>query len=814
MTTINDHRPLLGFDTETFLIDHTAQLPKIICLSQCFSPAEEGSGFHTSLTANATPDELRAEIVGIITDRTILKVNQAIAFDLGVFAANYPDLLPAIFDALDAEQFSCIQIREKLLNLTRTGDLGFLTLPDGSKSPIKYNLEALAKNYLGVDLSEDKSASDAWRMNYSIFDGIPLDQWPTGAKTYPIDDAAHPVKIWHLQELARNKMLAERGIDPFATESFRVMVDFCLKLMASHGVATDPEAVAKVEAMLAKELSPEKMNLIIEAGILRPGTPPKAKKGRVDTCPTCKGTGTDPNDAAPDSDPNHLDCPQCKGEKFVPQTTKGTEESVDTKKLKAHVEAFARKHNTDPCPACNGSGQVHMTGGTVNQFVACKTCGAKGVVPKVGEEPAVVVKFTPPSEKFPDGQLSVTSDWLNEYAHMDPLLAQYKHRQDLQKLVTTEIPRMKLNGVVAPVVYPQFDCLKETGRTSSFGYKPTAAKPALSATFNCQNVDPRVKNCYVPRPGMLLWSCDYSQMELGTLAQTCYRLFGHSVLRDKINAGVDVHGYTGAQLAYALDDDFRKLCIAIHGTPSPEQIAAVFLDLKKEPEGSEEFKFWKHWRKFAKPVNLGYPGGLGPKTFVTYAASEQYGVHVTKDEAETLRDLWKQTYPEMVDYFRYINNMCIDPYNKGFDEDAKEEYALYNYDSPFGLHRAGCDYCACANGLGLQTPSADGALTSIISVMRACYTGHRSTILAPVQGKRVCQPTMFVHDELIGEVVDDEHAHERLMEVKRLMIEAMRLVTPDVAVNANPCLMRRWDKAAEGVYDSDGRLTVWTPAKK
>ena len=241
--------------------------------------------------------------------------------------------------------------------------------------------------------------------------------------------------------------------------------------------------------------------------------------------------------------------------------------------------------------------------------------------------------------------------------------------------------------------------------------------------------------------------------------------------------------------------------------------------LKTQAETSDEFRFYKHWRKFAKPVNLGYPGGLGPSTFVTYAASEQYGVNVTEEEAKTLRELWKQTYPEMKDYFQHINRECIDPHNKGWDEENKKEYAKYAYTSPYGMYRAGCDYCACANGLGLQTPSADGALTSLIKLVEACFVPGFNAILGPAQGQTWLDaevwPLMFVHDEHIGEMANTgpaaDKVHARCMEIKRIMIESMAVVTPDVKPNANICLMRRWDKRAEPVFDTSGMIQVWEP---
>ena len=797
-------RPLKGFDTETHLIDQTSQLPPLVCLSTAEFRGEAMAS--NDLVVNADPGRLREDVSDLVSDRSCLRVGQSVAFDLGVFASNYPDLLPAIFEALDAEQFSCTMIREKLLNLATHGDLAMMKNPDGSNTPIRYNMEILALNYLGLDLSHEKNDADAWRTNYAIFDNVPVEQWPADAIRYAKDDAVHPVRIWLLQEEKRRKLIAERGIDPFVTESFRVLVDFVLKLLGSEGVPTDPEAVAAVEKAMAEALAPEKMGRLVASGILRPAGPGQALKikAHVEGCDKKKG----------------CTCPF--------KVSAPTEESVNKKALEDHVKAFAEAVNTIPCPTCGGTGTVPSVA-VPGVFNGCKACGASGRVPKpdLADDDRVTLLFTDPTDKFPNGQLSVTSDWLADYAALDPTLTQYKARQDLQKIVTTELPRMKLNGVLQSKVYPQYDCLKETGRTSSYGIKGTKDKPATAATFNSQNVDPRVRGCFVPEevgrtrkdgePEWVLWSCDLSQMELCTLAQACYKLFGFSTMRDKINAKIDLHAYTGAQLAFGMVPEFQKFGIAKHGNPTPQQVAEEFLAFKKEPDGSDLFKFYKHWRKFAKPVNLGFPGGLGAKTFVKYAAGEAYGVTVTRDEAEKFREVWKQTYPEMPEYFDYINHKCVDPHNKGWDEKAKEEYDLYCYDSPFGMHRAGCDYCACANGLGLQTWSADGALAGLISVVRACLTGYGSELLGPVggvSGFRPVVPLMFIHDEIVGKVILDERTHDRMMEVRRLMIEGLRVVCPDVLVNANPCLMRRWNKFAEPVYGEDGKLKIWEPAKE
>lgn len=410
------------------------------------------------------------------------------------------------------------------------------------------------------------------------------------------------------------------------------------------------------------------------------------------------------------------------------------------------------------------------------------------IVKRLCDNHGIEVEMTSPSDTYPEGTVSTKADFIDRIAHLHPALEEYKMRQKLQKLVTTELPRMEWNGQTAPVIHPMYDVLKETGRTSSYASK-------MFPSFNCQNVDPRVRNCIVPRPGHYLFSIDYSQMELGTLAQRCIDLFGYSIMADKINKGYDLHAYLGSQIAKATDDEFGK-----KAPEDDDECYLKFLKLKSS-EDEEDKKFFKHYRTLAKPTGLGYPGGLGAETMTTYAKGG-YGVSLTIEEAENLREVWLDTFKEMRDYFRYINKDCIDPV---FSSPADGDF--YCYTTPFGLYRPNCVYCAAANGVGLQSPSAEGAILSVINVVRASLDPALDSIL---YGN--IRPILFIHDEIVGEVRISEYTTPSVREAARIMVESMRVVTPDVEPKAEPALMLRWDKSAEPVFDDSGSLIPWTPS--
>jgi len=747
---MDENQHVIGFDTETELMGPENLTPAIVCIS-----VSQGENQH--LASIADPKDMGLdETIDLILEDDAIKVGCNTAYDLAVICAHRPELFPVVFKALEEGKFADIIIREKLLNLTSHGQLEFIELP-GHVQPLSYSLASQVKHYLGVDLSEDKNSPDSWRKNYKELADIPSAQWPQDAYSYAVDDAVYPERIWYLQEEKRREQIEQTGIDPFKVERFRTEVSFCLYLLSARGMAVNAEEKARIEDMLQRELAPEKLALLVEHKILRPGTSPQpyanGSKKHVKGCPK-KWTTEDGQEV-------ECDCP--------PKMTRGSKESINKTKLQAYVRKLAAKN------------------------------------------PDIELRYTAPTDKFPEGQLQVNAEWLTDFAYLDPTLEQYQARQKLQKLVTTEIPRMnwtdeKGETVSAHVVHPCFDVLKKTGRTSSFASKNYPS-------FNCQNVDPRVRNCLEARDGFLLFSSDYSQMELVTLGQKLMDLFGSSVLADKINENKDVHAYLGAQIAYLSDEQFRAICLE-EGCDSPDKIYDAFQECKGC--GIPEIEaFHKNYRTLAKPTGLGYPGGLGPDTFRKYAKAT-YGVVVDLQQATQLRDVWHQTFPEMKAYFNWITTQCEDTRNgpkivkkivKGVEREVKQ--SRYAYTSPMGLYRAGCDYCAAANGAGLQTPGAEGALQGLVNVVRACYDPSRESVL---HGRVF--PLLFVHDEIIGEVVDDDMKHECCQEIARLMIEGLKTVTPDMTVKAAPVLMRKWDKRADPVFDENGKLTVWEPKEK
>ena len=168
-------------------------------------------------------------------------------------------------------------------------------------------------------------------------------------------------------------------------------------------------------------------------------------------------------------------------------------------------------------------------------------------------------------------------------------------------------------------VNASYNPVVNTGRTS-------CRKP------NVQN-QPRiggVRECWVPRSGMVYVQADYSIAELCALAQCCIFMGVESQMGMALNEGRDLHLDLAAKIMGISYDDA----------------------LVKRDAGD---KVVKNARQMAKVANFGIPGGLGVASLVTFAKAA-YGVVLTESQAKALKQEWLKAYPEMQAYFRYVRD--------------------------------------------------------------------------------------------------------------------------------------------------------------
>jgi len=387
----------------------------------------------------------------------------------------------------------------------------------------------------------------------------------------------------------------------------------------------------------------------------------------------------------------------------------------DTPKERAQALLWVDKH-----------GEEHIRTGLLRKLVKI-TCEEKDL-----DIPYVVSKKPRDPKKPPN--ISTSKETLNDLKDHIPLAEAYLERQASQKLLNTFLPLLEK----APVVHTRYVPVVSTGRSSSAGP-------------NVQNLPraPGIRESFVARWGKVLSSCDFSVLELRTLAQVCHTLGWHSDLREAFIAGRDPHDELGAD------------------------IAAMVTDLSEEP------------RQLAKGGNFGVPGGLGPETFQKFLRVYAKGP-VPLSVCKVIINLTKNKWSEFPTFFRYVSNLRSGEW--------------HNVVCPVtGFVRGQARYTAACN-THFQGLAAYGAKGALYEVVKACHTNPALAGSYPIA---------FIHDEILSEH-PEECAEQHASIIAEIMRSAMvKHATPDVPQVVKPTLMFRWHKKAKPVFDDEGNLVPW-----
>lgn len=340
----------------------------------------------------------------------------------------------------------------------------------------------------------------------------------------------------------------------------------------------------------------------------------------------------------------------------------------------------------------------------------------------------------------------------------DPVLVAYAEHSRLGSYLSKDIMALSV-GLHDGKIHTRFEPILETGRTAS-----TAP--------NVQNFPrkPGARECIIPRPGSVFVCADYAGAELSTLAQVCVWLFGASTLAETINAGLDPHLRLASEIlgvSYDMAKEVKASGIA-RGGIAPDDVSRA--------------------RQTAKVANFGLPGGLGPATLVYYAW-QSYHVRLTLDQATHLRDLWRETYPEMRLYHEWV------------DHQIRTEGRLVQAMS--GRIRGKVTFTSACNTM-FQGLAADMAKDAGWRILREQVVDPFS----PLAGTRTVN---FIHDEFVLEA-DPEDGHYLDLCAQGLadcMTGAARTWCPDVRIGVEPYATMRLSKDAGRRVDDAGRLVAW-----
>lgn len=784
-------RPV-GLDLETFLFgpEH-GSLPPPVCASLAWR--DDDGEVHSWLVAACEP-EFDPLLEGVLRDPEALVVGANVSFDLGVLARRRPALAPAVYDAVHAGRVRDVQIRERLLRISTVGEPDEEEDEEGGTRKVKTSLADLVLAYTGRDRFGEKE--DGWRLRYAELAALKAAEYPEEARAYAMQDAVDALLVFEGQ-------LRRPGTT--ATEELHCAAALALAHATDAGMALDPGRTRALHAGVRGQLEPAtSAPLMLAAGILRPGHDGQPyANGSQDHAEGCDGSGCACAGFGVTSKGNRRHARGCPRPRCAcpPRMTAPEAPSIDEARLHERVlEACAR-----------ADVEVALSDGGV------EARGAERL-------PAKVWSWDPSLRDPKSGKpryVSTGGDFLHELAALDDALAEYRLRKRLQKAEAFLARCLEAVEAGHPSIHPNYSILKASGRTSAWGARRGAevgSKDMPLPSLNVQQVPnpPKVKregmeflqgldvrSVFEPRPGTVYVNADYSSLELVTVAQVTHNLFGDrlpSRHREIINSGRNCHTYLGAQILYergdARDPSVRRFREDADVRAAVRRGDRTYLHdaFARYSTGTDaERKCFKRYRNTAKPVGLGFPGGLGPRK-MAYKIFPQYDLEATVEECQELRMLWLDAYPEMRAYFRHVQETLLDPAT-----------GLHWYEFA-GFERRACTYTAAANGGAMQTPGAFVAKMALAMLDRAIHDPSARSILYGA-----ARLVGFFHDEVLLEVPDDAAAHDRAEEVGRIMVEAEAVYCPDVRGEAVPLLTRRWCKDAEPRRDAWGRLVSWEP---
>jgi hypothetical protein len=178
-------------------------------------------------------------------------VGANVAYDMGCLAAADPGLLPLIFKVYAEHRVFDILIAQALHAIAE-GNLGQdprdgqpTRDPATGKQSGRYSLAICADLVLG---RTDAKARDRFRTSYALLEGLPLDDWPSEARQYPVDDAVNTLEVAVAQVDGGGAGPTPGPHRNLADLPQQVETAFALHLGAIWGLRTDPERVAELKA--------------------------------------------------------------------------------------------------------------------------------------------------------------------------------------------------------------------------------------------------------------------------------------------------------------------------------------------------------------------------------------------------------------------------------------------------------------------------------------------------------------------------------------------------------------------------------------
>ncbi len=773
----------LGLDTETHKIEPGLLIPPIVCLTLA-GPGDYPAWLpspgahvvvrqHGSLWKALYTGPAIEAAWGVVYD-------DAIAGKVHAFAHNAPYDIAVLTEHVGGDPFELLggptldprvdlpahvsdtKLREQLLAIAE--DRLDFDRRTGEAKKAKFHLSDRVLAYFGVDISEAKTDPNAWRLRYAELDGIPAADWPEGAVSYAMDDAVWALAVAVAQSEPQQGPAGDAAkaplvdADGWVNDEFnQIRASYALHLESVWGVRVDNEEARAFAAEVHATCAIAE-DIAQRAGLLRPLKP--WRRPRAGDCAVCEAPG--PLSTTCVDAQGRSVCPVCKSPGTKPKNMEAFYARVEA----AYTARGLPTPRTDSGRVATDRDTLEMSEDPVFTGTPCPVCEVAYGADCVGE---------PHDAKPTPG-----------YAELGPSI----------KLRDTYLPILDL-GAYRPI-NAGFNALVATGRTSC--REPNLQNPTRQPGF---------RECFVPRAGWVYCSVDYDIAELKSLAQLQYWWFGTSALGDIINPsaawpkGQDPHLALGASLwasTLGRPVDYAEIKAV------PKKIGHEHYEAGHGAYGA---------RQLAKIGNFGFPGGLSARSFVDYARTG-YGVRLSEDTAYTIRMAWFDRFPEMSQYFDMIGRLS-------------DTGSYCQVQQVSERQRGGVTFTVAANGY-FQGLTADYAKDGTYRLVREAHGGGLARVadteqnavdLDTLEGRGVLgiRPVLFVHDENISEIpteaVDKWWTPRRVTAAARrksaIMCQSMADYLPNMNATAEPCLMSRWSKGAETLWNADGTLAVWSP---
>jgi hypothetical protein len=339
---------LVAFDTETHLIQPGLLTPKLVCVSVRLDYEDCGTLLFDRFEGTNYVESL-------LNDPLNHLVGHNVAYDLGVLCARRPELLPLVFEAMDAGRIWDTKVRQELLDIasgrsTRNG--ATFALRNGEWVKAGYSLAGLAGHYLGKDRFAEKTDPNAWRLRYAELEEVPLTEWPVEATHYAKEDAEDTLAIF----------LKQGGVEgALPTEQEQVRAAWALHLISVWGIRTDAASVDALETVLLKEQARLRKR-VIQAGILVPKRVPEDEAEFHEE--VTKRKRATKKDLQPALDGSSPEIEYEDGVAYVvTRATVAMRWSKDSKKLEAYTQRYLSRRGKDV--ELTATGRVSTAKGTL-----------------------------------------------------------------------------------------------------------------------------------------------------------------------------------------------------------------------------------------------------------------------------------------------------------------------------------------------------------------------------------------------------------------------------------------------------------------